>query len=112
MTVGQFLDWESRQEARYEFDRFAPVAMTGGTREHSLIQINLATALRARLQGGPCRVVGTDLRISVAGSIRLPGRFRVLLGFAGRYARRDGAGHGVRILSPETSTINRIDKNR
>jgi hypothetical protein len=31
MTVDEFLAWERRQELRYEFDGFAPVAMTGGT---------------------------------------------------------------------------------
>jgi Uma2 family endonuclease len=29
MTLAEFLAWEERQEVRYEFDGFAPVAMTG-----------------------------------------------------------------------------------
>ncbi len=29
MTLAEFLDWEERQELRYEFDGFQPVAMTG-----------------------------------------------------------------------------------
>ena len=28
MTLAEFLDWEERQELRYEFDGFQPVAMT------------------------------------------------------------------------------------
>ena len=39
--VEAFLDWEERQELRYEFDGFRPIAMTGGTSEHSAIQRNL-----------------------------------------------------------------------
>lgn len=31
MTVAEFLAWEKRQEFRFEFDGFQPVAMTGGT---------------------------------------------------------------------------------
>ena len=31
MTRGEFLAWEERQEFKWEFDGFAPVAMTGGT---------------------------------------------------------------------------------
>jgi hypothetical protein len=31
MTLEAFLGWESRQEIKYEFDGFRPVAMTGGT---------------------------------------------------------------------------------
>ena len=37
MSLDAFLDWEERQELRYEFDGFQPVAMTGGTFEHSAI---------------------------------------------------------------------------
>lgn len=35
MTQDQFLDWVQAQEGRYEFDGFQPVAMTGGTINHS-----------------------------------------------------------------------------
>ena len=31
MTLEAFLAWEERQELRYEFDGFQPIAMTGGT---------------------------------------------------------------------------------
>ena len=37
MTLAEFLDWEERQELRYEFDGFQPVAMTGGTLRHEAI---------------------------------------------------------------------------
>jgi hypothetical protein len=37
MTLAEFLAWEERQELRYEFDGFAPVALTGGTRAHDAI---------------------------------------------------------------------------
>jgi hypothetical protein len=29
LTLAEFLEWEERQELRYEFDAFQPVAMTG-----------------------------------------------------------------------------------
>ena len=45
MTVPEFLAWEERQELRYEFDGFQPVAMPGGTRVHAAIEMNLAAAL-------------------------------------------------------------------
>ena len=60
MSLEEFLDWEQRQELRYEFDGFAPVAMTGGTFEHAIIQANLIRALGNRLHGRPCRVVGFE----------------------------------------------------
>ena len=112
MTVDEFLNWENQQELKYEFDGFAPVAMTGGTQEHALIQINLTTALRVRLRGGPCRVVGSELKISVAGSIRYPDAYV--------YCSEPPRGTLVvtepvvvfEILSSSTSLIDRIDKNR
>jgi Uma2 family endonuclease len=44
-TIETFLAWEERQELRFEFDGFQPVAMTGGTFEHDAIQVNIVTAL-------------------------------------------------------------------
>jgi hypothetical protein len=35
MSLAEFLEWEDRQELRYEFDRVEPVAMTGGTVGHA-----------------------------------------------------------------------------
>ena len=75
MTRDEFLDWEDRQELRYEFDGVQPIAMTGGTRAHSAIQGNLAVALKTRLRGKPCQFHGNDLKIEVGASIRYPDGF-------------------------------------
>ncbi len=72
VTLDEFLAWERRQELRYEFDGTRPVAMTGGTVEHSEIATNLVEALRRRLEGKPCRAFRGDLKIVVAGRIRYP----------------------------------------
>ena len=73
MTLAEFLEWEERQPLRYEFDGVGPIAMTGGTARHALIQANLATALGTRLRGKPCRFYGSDLKIQVAEThIRYP----------------------------------------
>ncbi|HEX4178798.1 MAG TPA: hypothetical protein VHY57_10185, partial [Rhizomicrobium sp.] len=52
-TTEQFLAWEERQELRYEFDGFQPIAMAGGTAAHSAIQRNLIVALGVGLRGKP-----------------------------------------------------------
>jgi hypothetical protein len=49
MTLAEFLAWEERQELRYEFDGFPPVAMTGGTLAHDQITFDFRMALAARL---------------------------------------------------------------
>jgi Uma2 family endonuclease len=77
MTLSEFLEWEERQELRYEFDGFQPIAMTGGTAAHAAIQRNLAIALGGRLRGRECQFFGSDLKIEVAGHIRYPDGFVV-----------------------------------
>jgi len=72
MTLDEFLAWERRQELRYEFDGFQPIAMSGGTLEHSAIATNLVLALRSRLSGGPCRAYRGDVKIVVADRVRYP----------------------------------------
>jgi Uma2 family endonuclease len=77
MSLDAFLAWEERQALRYEFDGFAPVAMTGGTAAHSAIQRNLLFALTGRLQGKRCQPHGSELKIQVTGRIRYPDAFVV-----------------------------------
>ena len=70
MTVPEFLDWEAKQELRYEFDGFRPIAMTGGTYAHTAININLTTALNIGLRGKRCRPAGQNLKVQIGNSIR------------------------------------------
>ena len=77
MTLEQFLEWEERQEAKYEFNGFEPVLMAGGTEEQAEIQSNIVVALGSRLRGHRCRVLGSDLKIKVMGHIRYPDAFVV-----------------------------------
>ncbi len=72
MTVEEFLAWEARQEGRYEFDGFRPVAMTGGTIAHEVIGQNLRTELDNQLRGSRCQTLGPNTKIEVAGRIRYP----------------------------------------
>jgi len=75
MTLEQFLDWEERQEVKYEFNGFEPVLMVGGTEEQAEIQKNILVELGGRLRGHRCRVLGSDLKIKVMGHIRYPDAF-------------------------------------
>ncbi len=112
MSLSEFLDWEERQELRYEFDGFQPDAMTGGTYNHALIQGNLITALGIRLRGKPCRVIGSELKISVAGSIRYPNAF-VLCSSVPRDATVVTDPVVVfEVLSSSTAATDRIVKNQ
>ena len=73
MTLAEFLVCEERQPIKYEFDGVRPVAVSGVTAGHSILQGNLAHSLGGRLRGRPCRFTGSDLKIRVAGDhIRYP----------------------------------------
>ena len=112
MDRDAFLAWENRQELRYEFDGFAPVAMTGRTVEHAIIQRNLITALTNRLRGKPCQAFGSELKILVDGSIRYPDAFVACAPIArGSLVVADPVVI-FEILSPATAAIDRIVKNR
>jgi Uma2 family endonuclease len=72
MTPTEFLEWEERQELRYEFNGFQPVAMTGGTIAHDRITFNLHKALDARLAGKLCKSFGPNVKILTPGKVRYP----------------------------------------
>ena len=77
MSLAEFLLWEERQDLRWEFDGFEPVAMTGGTFAHEVIGGNIRAALNRLLGGTSCRAVGPTLKVEVAGRIRYPDAFVV-----------------------------------
>lgn len=60
MTQEQFFRWAEVQDGRFEFDGEQPVAMTGGTNDHSLIVVNVISELHGRLRGTSCRVLSSE----------------------------------------------------
>jgi Uma2 family endonuclease len=111
MTAAEFLAWEERQEARYEFDGFAPVAMTGGTRNHAALQSNLISALGSRLRGKPCQAFGSELKIAVGGAYRYPDAMILCTPGSGSATVVDDPVVVFEILSDSTATTDRITKN-
>jgi Uma2 family endonuclease len=111
MSLHEFLDWEDGQDLRFEFDGFHPVAMTGGTRAHAVIQANLAAAMVSRLRGGRCRFLGSDLKVEVAGRIRYPDGFVVCSPGANSSTVIRDPVVVFEVLSNSTSSTDRITKN-
>jgi Uma2 family endonuclease len=112
-TQEQFLEWAERQENRYEFDGFQPVAMTGGDAGHSRVMGNLHYSLRSRLRGGPCEPLGPDAGIeTVNHAIRYPDALVTCAKFDNRTRLIPGAVAVFEVLSPSTSRIDRIVKVR
>ena len=65
MTADDFLAWEAAQAEKHEFVAGEVFAMTGGRREHVVVSLNIATALKQRLRGTPCHAYMADLKLHV-----------------------------------------------
>ncbi len=72
MRFEDFLAWEARQEVKYEFDGFEPVAMAEGSINHGRVQRNLAIAAGSRLRGSRCEFLGSDMKVVAANRSRYP----------------------------------------
>lgn len=112
MTLDAFLAWEARQELAWEFDGFAPVAMTGGSAAHAAVERNLIMALGGRLRGRPCQVFTSNLKVSVAGSIRYPDAFVVCRPVGRHELVIEDPVVVFEILSPSTALTDRFIKAR
>ena len=66
MTLDQFLVWqETRPDEKYEFYEGIAYAMTGARNSHVVVSLNVASALKTRLRGRPCRAYGPDVNFRI-----------------------------------------------
>jgi Uma2 family endonuclease len=111
MSREEFLDWAAAQNERYEFDGFAPVAMTGGNIGHSRICRNIHVALRSRLRGTGCEPLGPDAGVATAGdAVRYPDALVTCARAPGSDRLVPGVVVVFEVLSPTSGRVDRIDK--
>jgi Uma2 family endonuclease len=73
MDNAAFLAWVQGREGRYELVRRRVVMVTGGTRGHAAIALNLATALNQRLDRHEWSVLVADFAVDIGpGTVRYP----------------------------------------
>ena len=65
MDVDAFLAWEAEQPEKHEFVAGEVFAMGGASDRHVTISLNVASALREHLRGGPCRTFIADMKLRV-----------------------------------------------
>ena len=111
MSLEEFLDWESRQEDRWEFDGNEPRAMVGGTVAHNQIAGAVEFALRQRLKT-PCRVYREAMRLRLAHTIRYPDLMVACTPVANDATEITDPVVVIEILSSGTFRTDRIAKNR
>lgn len=112
MSVAEFLAWEERQELRYEFAGFRPVAMTGGTYAHDQITYNVRRALDARLEGKPCRSCGPNVKILAGRSVRYPDVLVTCAPIARDATVIDAPVAVFEVISRDSGRTDRIEKVR
>lgn len=113
MTRDQFFDWAQARDERYEFDGFAPIAMTGGTARHNLVSFNIHRSLYARLRGSGCRPLGQDAGVATIGdAIRYPDALVTCARFPDTLHLIPGVVVIFEVLSPTSGRIDRIVKVR
>ena len=66
LTAEEYLEWEERQDRRYELIDGEAVAMTGGTVPHNDVAVNLLMLLRPHLRARGCRINISDVKVKVA----------------------------------------------
>ena len=115
VTPEEYLALERAAERKSEYRDGEIIGMTGATRRHSLITVNVSSELNRQLKGRPCEVHVNDLRVLIAAR-RLYTYPDVIVvcgepALADRY--RDTLTNPtllVEVLSPSTSAYDRGDK--
>jgi Uma2 family endonuclease len=65
VTLEEYFAIEERAERKSEYHNGEMFLMAGASREHNIITRNLAGHIFAALQGGPCQLFLSDLRVKV-----------------------------------------------
>ncbi|PZO40604.1 MAG: hypothetical protein DCF19_11990 [Pseudanabaena frigida] len=63
LSPTEYLDWEVKQEGRYEYEYGEVIEVTGGKLENNEIALNLIVLLRSHLRGRGCRILGGDAKL-------------------------------------------------
>ena len=111
-SVEEFFASSIHQDGRYEFDGFAPVAMTGGNANHSRIAQNIYFALTGRLRGTPCGCYGPDLGVRIGNAIRYPDALVTCVKFPGTSLVAPNPIVVFEVLSPSSGGTDLVIKLR
>ena len=64
-TPEEYFAWEEQQLEKHELIDGRVYAMSGGTKNHSVIAINALLLIRSHLRGSQCQVFNSDLKINI-----------------------------------------------
>lgn len=115
MTPDEFLVWQESQDRNYELvDGFAVLpakAMTGASKAHDTVTVNILASLHGQLRGKRCRPRTDDIALRIpSGSIRRPD---VVVECGAIDLKSTSAAEpklAIEVLSPKTMTFDRFKK--
>ncbi|NJK65046.1 MAG: Uma2 family endonuclease [Synechococcaceae cyanobacterium SM2_3_1] len=64
-SAQEYLDLERQAQIKSEYIDGDIVAMTGASRRHNLISLNIAASLHSQLRSRPCEIYMGDMRVAV-----------------------------------------------
>jgi Uma2 family endonuclease len=64
-TVEEYLELEQSSDIRHEYFGGEVFAMAGGSKEHNIITLNIASGLRSHLRGSSCNVFMSDMKVRI-----------------------------------------------
>ncbi len=80
-TIEEYIEFDKHNEGRWEYFDGEIIDMAGGSLNHNRISRNLITGLERRIEGKPCEVLPSDMRIKVPKA--LPYRYPDVVVFCG-----------------------------
>jgi Uma2 family endonuclease len=66
MTEAEYLEFERKSESKHEFIDGEVFAMSGASRAHNLICVNLSRRISNQLDGKNCEVYASDMRVKIS----------------------------------------------
>lgn len=69
LSVEEYLEFEKDSPVKHEYVGGKVYAMTGVSRRHSRISLNIARKLADAAEGGPCRVHQSDMKVPTPDSV-------------------------------------------
>lgn len=66
LTPEEYFAWEEKQLEKHEYINGEVYAMSGGSKNHSLISVKFIALFSNHLEGGSCETGNSDLRVNIA----------------------------------------------
>jgi Uma2 family endonuclease len=111
LSVEDYLELEEMSSVRHEYIAGRIYALSGASKRHNQIALNIAGRLLSATRGGPCRIYMSDVKLRAAEDVIYYPDVMVACGPEGEHPLiEDAPCLVVEVISPSTETIDRREK--